>query len=156
MLKNRLPLFITNETTTLLTKDNFRELGYRESDIGKYLYEFPRRFIEGRVYPKKIEIDHIGMYCHSHSIQFGSSAYADFNTESEQLPYCLGFVSVNFKTIQYKYTSNRHKSLIWFKSTHEVELPENDPDLSQLIQSSHNPDKFHHPDRFVISGSLYF
>ena len=137
MTKIRLPLFITNETTTLVTSENYVGLNLKKEDIGKYYYKFPQRFIDGRVFPKKIVVDHIGMYCKNHSIQFGSSAYADFVTESEQLPNCIGFVSLNFKTVEYKYLQTKGYSLVWLKKVHE----DND---------------FHHCDRFVINGWLYF
>lgn len=137
MLKNRLPLFITNETTTLVTEENYISLNLRRSDVGKYYYKFPQRFSDGRVYPKKIVIDHIAMYCKDHSIQFGSSVYADFVTESEQLPNCVGFVSVNFKTVEFNYNSNKMSSLVWLKRVHE-------------------DDELHHCDRFVINGWLCF
>lgn len=137
MLKHRLPLFITNETTTLITEDNYISLNRKKQDIGKYHYIFPRRFVEGRVYPKKIQIDHLGMYCKDHSIQYGSSVYADFNSESEQLPYCLGFVTLDFKTTEYEITSNKGEALIWMKKVHE-------------------DDQLHHCDRFVINGWMYF
>ena len=137
MLKNKIPLFITNETTTLVTEENYVELNLKRIDIGKYYYKFPQRFSDGRQYPKKIVIDHIGMYCKDHSIQFGSSVYADFVTESEQLPNCVGFVSLNFKTIEFNYISNKMASLIWLKKVHE-------------------DNELHHCDRFVINGWLYF
>lgn len=137
MLKHKIPLFITNETTNLVTEENYVILGVKKQDIGKYYYKFPQRFTDGRVYPKKIVIDHIGMYCKDHSIQFGSSAYAEFVSESEQLLNCIGFVSLNFKTIEFKYNSAKTYSLIWLKKVHE-------------------DDQLHHCDRFIINGWLYF
>lgn len=137
MLKNRLQLFITNETSTLVTNDNYFALNVRKQDIGKFYYKFPQRFIDGRVFPKKIIVDNIGMYCEDHTIQYGAAAYADFVTESEQLLNCIGFVCIDYKTIEFDYLANKSYSLVWLKDVH-----------GELIS--------HVPDRFIITGWLLF
>ena len=136
MLKNRLTLFITNETTIEVTKNNYVELNLKLQDIGKYYYKFPQRFIDGRTYPKKIVVDNIGMYCESHDIQYGTSAYADFVTESEQLLNCIGFVCIDYKTIEFDYYASKGYSLVWLKDVHGNVM--------------------HAPDRFIITGWLLF
>ena len=135
MLNNRLPLYITNETCELITEENYRRLARRYEDIGKYQYVFPPEFVQGKVYPKEIEVQNHGIYTIDHVASFGNMVFAEFNTESTQIPYCLGFVSYHYTPVSWKIYSTSKTSLVWFK----------DYD-NNIIQ----------PPRFMIVGWLYF
>lgn len=139
MLKNRLPFIITNENTIKVTEDNHLGYSCHCDDIGKYIFEYPSEFHQGKTYPKIITIENLDVFDidpdHPENgiLKLGCSIHAGFNTEQHQVDQCIGFVSHFNRQSEWKLSRHNKYALIWFKGVGK--------DSARID-----------PDRFVISG----
>lgn len=114
-LKTSLPLTITNESCILVTNENHSS--YTTCDnIGKYWFQYPFPFSQGKTYPKLISINNIAVFDEDGKELMGSSFHAGFNTESADLDYCVGFVTYIHKTTTWQVTKSNTSTLLWFKN----------------------------------------
>ena len=154
-------MLITNENCILVTEENHAGYSCHCGDIGKFLFKYPHQFHEGKTFPKEIVVDNISMFDHEGKELLGYSVHAGFNTETDGLDQCIGFITYLHKSTTWKLMRNNKYALIWFKDLFgnpikfrtKKELEEEG--LLMAEEDETNDEKVISP-RFVINGYLYF